>query len=272
VKYGRTAGRLALLAAIGAGALSASTGSALADSQCSYDASFHRVNVYDGSGSADLRIARSGQYIVVQDGANGPTSYCSSATGIATVTNTDKVIVDGTAGGYVIDESGGELGPGWTQESDGKSEIEVTVRAPYDPYLQLTVVGSPGADTIKFAGGSQVKLGNDNDVDAQIIDRTSAAQLSARFKVANGLGGDDMLSAAENASTFGSSTSLNGGENSDTLIGGPGLDYMYGEAGDDDLRAFGGGTDYLGGGSGSDSATADATDNLSADIEWKVLG
>jgi RTX calcium-binding nonapeptide repeat (4 copies) len=269
MNYGRVLRRLALLAAVGGATLTANTGLALADSTCSYDASFHRVNVYDGSGSSqDLQITRSGQYIVVRNGDNGAISYCSSANGVATVTNTDKVIVDGNAtslDGFVIDEVGGELGPGWTPEADGKSEVEVVFRNANVSNPHLHVYGTSGKDGIRFSGRNQVMLGWDSDVDAQVINKADNSPITTRFG-AIGRAGDDWLSADGGSSSSLPPTSmpamLMGDEGHDTVEGSKstGGDMLYGYEDNDTIYAYGGGQDFVYGGAGADTAVVDASD------------
>jgi len=272
----RTTRRLALLAALGGAALSATTGIAQADSVCSYDASLHRVNVWDGSGDARMKITRKGQYIVVANGAN--VSYCSSYNGVATVTNTDKIIVDGHASGvwdgFVIDQSNGELGPGFTAEGDGKSEIEVVMRNKTG--ADVEVIGTPGADTVKFGGKNLVMLGNDSDIDANLISSTDGTALVASFE-AKGGAGNDYLSAAGGYgySSFPPAAvgyaELAGGDGNDTLQGGDAFDKLFGQGNDDYLYAVGGGFDLVEGGTGFDRAVLDASDAYGNDIEQKTF-
>jgi hemolysin type calcium-binding protein len=276
MNYGRVLRRMALLAAVSGAALTANTGLALADSTCGYEASFHRVNVYDGSGSAqDLEIARSGQYIVVRDGDNGAMSYCSSANGVATVDNTDKVIVDGNAAtgdGFVIDEAGGELGPGWMPEADGKSEIEVVFRNPGGTTPHLYVLGTSGKDGIRFSGRNQVLFGWDPDVDAWVMNKADNSAITTRFK-ANGRGGDDWLSAdgvSGNSSLPPTSMPVMffGDTGDDTLEGSKstGNDSLYGDEDNDTIYANAGGQDFVYGGTGLDTAVIDISDYVK-DVE-----
>jgi hypothetical protein len=274
----RTARRLALLAGLGGAALSAMTGSALATSNCSYDASFHRVNVYDSSGSSnDLEVTRKGQYIVVRDGDTGTVSYCSSYNGVATVYNTDKVIVDGNDvayDGFVIDEAEGELGPGWTPETDGKSEIEVVFRNANVNPLHVHVYGSPAKDGIRFSGRNQVMFGWDADVDAWTMNKVDNTPITTRFG-ATGRGGDDWLSADGGSTSSTPPTTmpamLMGDEGDDWINGSTstGGDMLYGYEDNDIIYANDGGQDFVYGGIGTDQAVVDNLDYI-RDVEKTV--
>jgi hypothetical protein len=123
------------------------------ESICTYDAVFHRVTVTDKSGGAKLTLVRTGDVIAVQDG-NANITHCGNLSGFATVTNTDKIIIN-TPGslddfsGIAVDQRGGRLAPGFTAENDGTSEIEVLVRltGPNSPALEI--IGTPEAETIR---------------------------------------------------------------------------------------------------------------------------
>lgn len=272
--HARTIRRFALLAALGGAALSASTGIAHADSICTYDAANHRANVWDGSGASRMKITRKGQYIVVANGANTTVSYCSGSNGVATVTNTDRIVVDGNSNhalrvdedGFTVDQSAGVLGPGFTPESDGNSEIEVIIRNKNGPVVD--VVGTSGSDTIKFTGENGVMLGNDSDVDARVYDPTDGSAVQALF-VAHGGAGNDYVSAAggyPHGAATGHSAQY-GGDGDDTLQGGDLYDLLYGEGNDDYLYLVGGGFDQADGGAGWDRAVLDSSDAWSNNIE-----
>ncbi len=173
MRFQRILRRVALGAALAGAAFGAVPALASAASTCTLDEATHRATVIDGGAVAPLRIARSGKFIVVQDGS-GPMVGCAGTTTFATNTNTDRVIVQGTAGssssdGYIIDHSHGALAPGATLETDGNSEIEVQVRQLNGLPAQLTHIATAGPDTIRVAAGNDIAVGTDDDIG---MDRT----------------------------------------------------------------------------------------------------
>jgi Ca2+-binding RTX toxin-like protein len=201
VRLGRATAAILLGSAV---ALSAAPAGAAPT--CSFDAQTGAMTVVVGTGETAV-IARSGDAITL-DGAPCDT---------ATVTTTDSIAVDGSAGGVnvTLDLSGGPFEPGMTPDPDGTSEIE----------FLLTV---PGTSTVLFAGSAGddgIVLGADGanlnaaeapgDVDV-LIDGTPAVTIQ-------GNAGADTLSVAGGAGTGGPSTAtLLGDANDDLLLGGLG--------------------------------------------------
>ena len=122
-------------------------GNAVAAPSCAYDGASSTVNAMLGAGdSATLAVDVSGQ---ITFGA--PAAPC----GVATNTNTDKIVVSGPAGStehLVIDQSAGALAPGVVVEGSGISEIEVEVDLG-DVSDEVVVNGSP--DQEPLAVGTQ---------------------------------------------------------------------------------------------------------------------
>src|SRR3954452_4425595 len=108
--------RIALGVALTGAAAGAVPAIANAQSTCTYSSSAHRLDVTDNSGPfATLRIAYVQGGIEIADGS-APSHFCFTPDTIATVGNTDTVNISsasfGSGDGYMLDESGGPLGPG----------------------------------------------------------------------------------------------------------------------------------------------------------------
>jgi hypothetical protein len=264
-----------VLAALVAGAAAIAVPAAAdAASTCSYGlggpGGFQKAaTVADGSGPLDLRVVRSGQFIAVADGA-GSLTFCSGPEGFATVTNTDVVNVLGkppvsTTDHFVLDESGGELAPGLTPESDGKSEIE-TVFDTGGAGGRLRVFGSGGSDTFRVVPDGGVMIGSDGDVDVRL-------RHPQTLKIFGGPG-DDFMSARGGGSNLASdkNVSFDGEAGSDTLIDSPEpFDALNGGAGDDQLFTVDGRFDTAVAGPGIDRITFDSTDLLKDTFEQATL-
>ena len=158
--------RLAVATAVSGAAIAATPALANAASTCTYSPNSvpARVDVFDGSGTFQLAIERSGSSIVVFD-VTGPMIPCSGPTGKATVFNTDQIVVHGNATSTFDHFSTHTMGPGKTPESDGNSELEVLIFE--DTPTNLFVFGTAGPDTMRVASGGGVMLGSDNDVDVR---------------------------------------------------------------------------------------------------------
>jgi hypothetical protein len=275
----RSLRRFALGAAIAGSAVGAAPALASA-STCSYVPSIHQVFSVDNSGAGQLTVTRSGANNIAVGWPGTPPQVCMSdsefdAPVAATVSNTDKIVVDaqgpllvGPNDGFIIDERSGVLGPGFTKESDGNSEIEAEVKT--DQTARLTVQGTEDPDVVRigrpFEGPSAVNFGPDNDVDARL---TSGATRYVVF----GLGGDDILSARGNPdpntlSSSGIPVDLFGGNGNDNLAGSRfGGDNLLGGSNDDFLASDNGQIDALSGGAGFDTALTDPTGDKTAGIE-----
>jgi hypothetical protein len=238
--------RLALAAAVGGAAITATPALANAASTCtfSHDSLPARVDIFDGSGTARLAIERSGSTIMIAD-VGGPLKPCPGPTGNATVFNTDQIVVHGNATSTFDHFSTHTMGPGKTPESDGNSELEVLIFE--DTPTNLFVFGTAGPDTMRVASGGGVMLGPDSDVDVRARSATEVSLL--------GLGGSDFLSGRGGfpASIPGPATTtvdMSGQEGDDTLVDGPlARDDLNGGDGNDTLfthdlqpsdRSFGG--------------------------------
>jgi hypothetical protein len=215
-------------------------------------------------------------------------------TGFASVTNTDRIVVNGTAStdlrdGFIIEQSQGALGPGATPESDGNSELEVQIRQQVANPARLQIVGTTQADTIRVAGVNAVNLGNDGDVDINIFRADGNAPRAARVDIDGNLG-DDFISGrglfpGATGPSAGPATVrlfLEGRAGNDTLVDGLAADTLNGDfgnqipgpgvdTGDDTLFSVDGVRDTLAGGPGFDTATTDAGDDVSS-VDQRTIG
>ena len=258
--------RLALATALTGAAIGTTPALANAASTCTYSppagVAAARVDVFDGSGKFPLTVERSGLFIAINDA--GGTRLCSGAGTLATVTNTDQIVVHGTSAStdadfFVVDQSAGALAPGKTPESDGNSEIETIITNNSVPFEILDVVGTSGADTMRVSDHGGVMLGNDNDVDIRARDATHVRL--------EGEGGSDFLSGRGGfpATSPGGATttvSMFGQAGDDTLVDGPQPnDSLLGDTGNDTLFSFDSNIiDTNFGGADFDTATVDQGD------------
>jgi hypothetical protein len=209
--------RLALAAAVSGAAIAATPALANAASTCTFSPNSvpARVDVFDGSGTARLDIARSGSSIVIAD-VGGPLKTCPGPTGNATVFNTDQIIVHANPAFTGDNFSVGTLAPGNTPESDGHSELETVVNSATP--TRLAVFGTPAADTMRVGSGGSVMLGSDADVDVRDFSATEVS-LQGGF-------GSDFLSGRGGApaSIPGPATTkvtMFGEQGDDTVVDGP---------------------------------------------------
>ena len=152
--------------------------------------------------------------------------------GSATVSNTDRITVTATVlGEMIIDLRGGPF-----VNPNLPGEIPMSVDLGPTPG-DLTIVGSAGADSIRFGtGGINLDAGSHGGVDVTVVS-------VQRFAVSAG-GGDDVVSAAGGDGTGAElpgtiPISMDGGPGNDTLVGGAAGD-LIGGPGDDTLDGRGG--------------------------------
>jgi hypothetical protein len=195
---------------------------------------------------------------------------CLGGGTLATVTNTDKIFVHGTAtsteaAAFIVSRADGVLAPGKTSESDGFSEIETLIDNGGIP-TELIVVGTAADDTLRVSDHGGVMIASDNDVDIRARDATRVQLQGER--------GNDELSGrggfpASSPAPATTPVTLFGGEGNDTLIGGPLGDRLDGQFDDDQLFSNDNQRlDEVSGGSGIDAAAIDPGDFVSSDVEF----
>jgi hypothetical protein len=267
--------RLALAAILSSAALAAIPALANAESTCTYSPNAFpeaRVDVFDASGSQSLVIGRAADSIAISNGGV-PVRLCVSPVGtVATVFNTDKIFVHGTAASneefpFIIYQQNGALAPGKTPEPDGNSELETIINNDV-PVKRLDVKGTSGPDVMRVSSFGGVMLGSDNDVDIRAGD--------ARIVRLEGEGGSDFLSgrggfpnstpapATTNVEMYGADVVASTDTGDNTLVDGPlGGDLLKGADGNDTLfSADGQNLDLVDGGDGFDTATIDSGDHV----------
>ncbi|HEV2951114.1 MAG TPA: calcium-binding protein, partial [Actinomycetota bacterium] len=189
------------------------------------------------------------------------TGLTATSCGGATVLNRDTVNITGTGGNesVTIDLSGGAFEPGVVDEPGTSDEIEFAVDLGAGSGDSLTISGSPQSDLMTM-GGSGVNLNDADDIDLTTI--------GIKARTLSGLGGDDVLSAAganSTGSALVSSVTINGGNDSDSIIGGDGADTLNGDA-DADVIVGGMGSDTESGGIDNDlfdeGAVANGSDSF----------
>jgi hypothetical protein len=293
LRTSRLAG-LAVAAAVGGAALSASPALAAGGSTCTYNPDTKSVIVDDHSGiGKQLRLMRVGNQIRIADtpvgGATTSGTFCvGGPLTVATVTNTDQIVVfsdyselgDLTpADGFVIDQSGGFFGPGATPEADPISEIEVTIHTAGTP-AKVDVIGTKATDPTTH-GDDEIRVGisgwtnlgygpngwQDQDVDIK------PDSLVTNMTV-KGLDGNDTLVGTGNeiSHNMGYANAymvLDGGDGHDLLVGGLNQDQLWGGKGDDRMFTDGGGSDSIDDEAGDDTAQYDKSDWVAGVIEHR---
>ena len=226
-------------------------GNAVAAPSCAYDGASSTVNAMLGAGdSATLAVDASGQ---ITFGA--PAAPC----GVATNTNTDKIVVSGPAGStehLVIDQSAGALAPGVVVEGSGISEIEVEVDLG-DASDEVVVNGSPDQEPLAV-GSKGVGFDADGDVDITFSPLPGSIELVAAdggphvLTARGGFGSGHLFPGPVTLRGGNQDDSLTGSDFDDLLFGGSGADLLHGSAGDDVISG-GNGNDRLRGADGNDS-------------------
>jgi Ca2+-binding RTX toxin-like protein len=164
-----------------------------------------------------------------------------------------------SSGEVAFDLGGGALGPGFTDEADGSSEIEFTVIG-QSSIGRIRVDGSAGNDNVTIGqnGVGQLNLNATADGDAPDVDVTFG---TIPFEVSvDGKEGNDHISAngiVDGISPYANQAHLNGGAGTNTLVGGTGSDAF-----DVRTEAVSTGSDAVSGGAGFDRLFI-ATDSTS---------
>lgn len=188
---------------------------------CAFDQPTATLTIVVGNGES-AAIARSGEAITL-DGA---------ACGAASVTNTDTVNVDGSAGTPTqvsIDVSAGGFAPGPAPEAEPNPEIEFNLNLPSGSPTVL-VIGGTGADHLVLGtGGINLNAAETTgDADVSIV--------GLPLVRLDGNDGNDELSVAGGHGTGTPATgSLNGGTGDDLLVGGLGGSTLDGGDGSDSV-------------------------------------
>jgi Ca2+-binding RTX toxin-like protein len=211
-------------------------GMASADA-CTFDPATHAVSIsYSGlfQAEADNEVKVNGADITFE-GAPCPG---------ATVTNTDTINATGGGGkdDFFVDIGGGLFAPGFTDEGDGTSEIEIHVNAGGG----LDQVGADGGGLSDFLvlGSGGFNLNGDSDADV-IFSETEFLGLF-------GFEGNDTLTARGGFGTGGPvGAAIFGFQGNDRILSGRRADFLGGGSGKDVVKA-GPGRDRVGGGSGAD--------------------
>lgn len=227
-------------------------------------------NVLEIGGSGNVAIGRDGAEIAVSlTGSIGirleRRIECSG--GVPTVATVDRIAYEAPPdlGQVLIDERGGRLEPGASEEpGGGEIELFIGLPRPRSDRPNVHVLGTAGADLIGAGDLTRGRIGVNldwgRDLSQKDADVVVTGAPGAILKI-DGYGGNDRLSAAGGREFAGpvslSAPVLIGGDGKDLLIGGPRGDQVEGDDGDDLL--FGrGGNDTLRPGPGRDRALAGA--------------
>ena len=173
-------------------------------------------------------------------------------------------------GGYRIDQNNGRFAPGVTPETDGDSEVEITLNTTGVP-AELTVVGTPQRDVISVGTRGRVNFSYDTDADIEPLTKAK------HVRVSGGVGNDEIDGLG--GSIFSPPTDvevrLEGDAGNDVLFTGPNalVPVVIGGSGDDRIFTANGTHDGISGGIGNDVATIDRVDSTPFnDVETVFLG
>lgn len=217
-----------------------------------------------------VTLSRQGNAIVAK---NGPVTAAPLPCGAATVNNTERIVVTGTAQAdhLIIETTNGRFEPGTTPEA-GFSEIEIFVDL-IAPAGQDTVeiVGSARDDLLVAGrtnpGRQHVAVNNDADSDIQIDGQVD--ELTLRGLAGNdlllGRGGFGIPNAYSDTLRLAGGTGadvLFGSEGDDDLAGGPDADVFFAFGGVDRINAQDGLGEVVDTGGGADNVQQDATDTV----------
>ena len=197
----------------------------------------------------DVRLRGGGEVARLGRGEEGEIEVGGEPCGTATVRNVEAIIVEGAAGSQtlVVDLSDGAFAPGFSDEGDGSSEIEITVdlRSGDDT---VAIQGGDAADrfAVTVAGVNLNAAESSPDVDVTMRGVES-------LRVAGGGGDDGITASPEGEAPATRPLLLAGEEGDDELVGGSTDDVLRGGPGDDILQG-GPGDDELAGGEGHDVA------------------
>ena len=253
----RRLGHVAAVAAITVGSLLAVAAPASATT-CLFDAGTRTATAHITDTEFELRLAADNGNLE----ANG--MVCGALTAI------DSVVVNMSArssGQAAFDLSGGALGPGFTNEGDGSSEIEFSILG-LSNSGRIAVTGSNGSDTITVGQGSggQGNLDGRLNLNAAADGATPDVDLTFpvfpfQLVVDGGTGDDSVSGAGITAGGMAYSQQL-------VLIGGKGTNQMTGGSGNDQLRVLteviSTGSDAVSGGSGFDQVGIDTESTIIA--------
>jgi Ca2+-binding RTX toxin-like protein len=255
---------LTLLVALGVTTASAAPASA---ATCVYDSGTRHLTVTLAADDIDLWVQASGPYLQTAG------ALCTLLAQVESVTL--DVSANPTAR-VVFDLENGPLGPGYTNEGNGSSEIEFNVNG-MGTQNAIVVHGGAGNDglrvgqyTNKISGVTTGQLnlnslvdGATQDVDVSFTDFPGSVRVY-------GHDGDDVIGAAGAgvllSGAYGPSVLLDGGAGSNTVTGGNGNDLLYLH-----LEAMRTGVESVAGGPGSDdelivsSTSADLSASITLD-------
>jgi hypothetical protein len=229
----------AILVAAVTGAPAAGSPVAHRAATCSFAPNQHRLTINSSDLRVILSIRRQGEQLVVsQDGA--PIA-CGGAT--PTVANVDAVSVLARTE-FRVDLGGGPLAPGFTDEADGSSEIEIDAK--FGRAGGLRVLGSRRKDRIVMGDRAGVHAVNLNGRERQ---RDADLSIEGGYPVLSviGRGGNDRISARGGAGFAGPlswQTTISAGAGRDRIKGSFKRDLIGGGAGADRI-APGKGTDRI---------------------------
>ena len=238
---------LATLAAIAALAATTTTHAGTrAGVTCRFDVATHRLIVTFHNDDANATIFGDDGELVIDD-VLGPLNCAGPA---PTRFNTDRVRVRARAANvddleFEINLRDGLFGPGFSDEGDGTSEIEFSVRFPAGSGSRVPIHARGGRDWIvlgDLARRKGVNLNAREDVDDPDVTIRAGTPLVYGFRRA------DVISARGSGGGFTgpypSSVVAFGERGDDLLSGGPKRDYLRGGGGHDTIKGHGG-RDFL---------------------------
>jgi Ca2+-binding RTX toxin-like protein len=222
-----------------------------------WDPASHILTLQGTAGNDACVLSRDANGTILLD-PDGPGGMPAAPIDVScTVDTTDQIEVflgDGDDS-FVLDETGGPFGPGFTAEASGTSEIEIVLDGGDSLHDVLTIRGQLGNDTIDLGmtnGTPVVNLNGDDDFDVWAGNMEEFLVFGQR--------GDDRISGAGTPAVGTAFTAgglgLFGEDGNDTLISGEGIFNTFIGGPGDDLMIGGHTIDrylFAGGGLGSDT-------------------
>jgi hypothetical protein len=206
---------------------------------CDYNSTYHEVTV---------AITGEVAPYLSHDGAGHITLNNTWCDGVATVTNTDSIVITGDVASQGISIGLGTKGfrPGRTDEAGKSDEIEFTINLGGGSADAITFVGSDNVDKIDLGQNNSqfgiVRRVNLNAAESTGID-SDVAVINVEKVTVITYGANDVVRARGKAGTGPDAFSLPlwvyGGPGDDIIKGGEAADHLYGDQGKDKIWGFG---------------------------------
>jgi Ca2+-binding RTX toxin-like protein len=209
--------RLSIAAALALGSTALVIPSAQAAVVCTLDGTTHTLSVSNDGGVLLYVSASSGDLIV-------------TGTDCGAISSMDTVVLDTSKAPGLRFTLTEPLGPGFTDEGDGSSELEFQIYNHYGDAPAFEVIGSEGADGVTIGSGPSLAVNLNALADGGTPD-VDITGIGEPVVTLYGNGGDDVLSSAGigggGPGPFAGRAVFFDGTGADTLTGGDGPDVFH---------------------------------------------